>query len=257
MDQIFLKEKYISLSPALADCSLAVVRLDLLRLELTRLGEDRSIDLMLTPEEQQVLRRFSLAKRRMEWLGGRLAAKSALHRLHPHNPDAAPDWQADPILPDPTGRPMVLGRNANAGLSISHSGAIATALARMDGPCGIDVQHLTPTIIGIRHRFSSPEERRLLAEHPLSADLSRETRLTILWTIKEACRKIPSAKIPGFLEIMITGPLYEDGPLLVCGGSFTAGATPPLSFTATSWQDHESIFSCVVPGIPDPGQTHP
>lgn len=260
MDLRFLTEKHISLPPDPAACAIAQVRLDLLQAEIARVGEEPFITQVLTPEEQQILGRFSLAKRRLEWLGGRLAAKAVLHRLRRHDSGPPPDWQAAAILPAADGRPLAPGDNNPAGLSISHSGLLAIAMGRHSGPCGIDVQQLTPTITGIRHRYSNADERRMLDEHPLTACLPRQARLTILWTIKEACRKIPAAKIPGFLDITVRGPLTDDRGLLRCGGSFTAGPSQPIPFSAACWQEHDAMVGCVVPGtpaIPSPIPPHP
>lgn len=120
------------------------------------------------------------AKRRQEWLGGRLAAKMAAAGLR----GEAAAWRSIEIRVGAGGRPMVDG---GPHLSISHSGPLAVALAA-EKPCGLDVQQLTSGLLRVRSRYAAPEEEALLAGalpvHPLLS------RLALLWAAKEAVRKL-------------------------------------------------------------------
>lgn len=144
---------------------------------------------------------LSHKKRRIEWLGGRLAAKWATAGLLD---ESAVDWQDLVIRTEEDGRPYV-ATEAHAVplfISISHSGHMAAALAA-NLPCGLDIQQPVAKIHTVKKRFASPEE-----EDTLNASLPRsfaETeRLTMLWAAKEAIRKMaPISPLLGLLEIKL------------------------------------------------------
>ncbi|MFE5136542.1 beta-ketoacyl synthase N-terminal-like domain-containing protein [Streptomyces fagopyri] len=84
---------------------------------------------------------------RRQWLLGRIAVKDAVRHLL---------WErgAGPLYPseirvgnEPTGRPRVTGgygrRLPALHVSIAHRGTTAVAMARTDGPCGIDIEEVT------------------------------------------------------------------------------------------------------------------
>jgi 4'-phosphopantetheinyl transferase len=145
-------------------------------------AEDRAA-LLLSGPEQDYLQRFQYPKRRHEWLGGRIAAKAGL--LDP--PETAA-FQRLTILPDKHGRPIVSGlSDSSLSLSISHSGGYAVALALHGSSCGIDLQEVSDKLPELTKYFATPAELELLDSQPQLGNL--ETRLTMLWTVKEAMKK--------------------------------------------------------------------
>lgn len=143
---------------------------------------------LLSPPEAMILAGFRFAKRRLEWLGGRLAGKYGLALLaHAGTPPLLSSFSDTSILSDEHGRPRVHtnGRhNLAPSLSISHSRGFAGALAVNDGPCGLDIQQPTTKLFAVQERFATDEElaRMDCIPDPL-------TRLTALWTVKEAVKK--------------------------------------------------------------------
>ncbi len=136
---------------------------------------------LLGEEERRLLDRFKLEKRWREWLGGRLAAKRAVAAVLG---DAG--RQGYQIVVGDHGQPVVAGRG-DLGLSISHSGDYAVAMAVRGHRCGIDIQVLGSSLVSVRSRYCNGGEGRLLAR--VAPGLLLVERLGILWAAKEACRK--------------------------------------------------------------------
>ncbi|HIJ78366.1 MAG: 4'-phosphopantetheinyl transferase superfamily protein [Desulfobulbaceae bacterium] len=146
------------------------------------------------------LRGFSSEKRRLEWLGGRLAAKAAVAACLGEGEWAARTLE---ILAEPGGRPYVVGgRDAMPDISVSHSGSLAVAMAA-DSPCGIDVQEVRQTLIRVADRFADQQERELLAAY-LGSAWPAARRLALLWSAKEAVRKMIALEpLLGFNEMAL------------------------------------------------------
>lgn len=168
----------------------------------------------LTPPEQATYAGFTFPKRRWEWLGGRLAAKSAALAWEGLLLTAAglAEWQ---VSNGPDGRPG-LQRLTNIHskpaleLSISHSHGVAAALVVADHPCGLDLQKITGTVVRVRERFCTESEGVLLRY----IDGSEMVRLTLLWAAKEALRKgRGGVPLTGFLAMRLAGleKLSEQG----------------------------------------------
>jgi len=168
---------------------------------------------LLSPEEALLLDGFAYSKRRLEWLGGRLAAKYGLSRLVPADSPTAP-WSDWSILPDPSGRPS-LGPGPMATVSISHSRGYAAALVTAAGSCGIDIQQKSPQLAKVQERFATSEELALAAG---AGDLV--TRLALIWTAKEAVKKCLLADQPTFfgrIRLIDLAPLGEQALCRVGG----------------------------------------
>ena len=167
-------------------------------------------DSLLAPAEQTQFARFRHPKRRLEWLGGRLAAKHCLDQLAARGRIAPRSPHEHPILPDAHGRPClhVGGQTASpVHLSISHSSDHAAALACLGSACGLDLERASQRLVTVQARFTSPEEIAVL--HALSAPL---TRLAVIWTVKEAVKKCWLADHPTFLSrIHLVGVAIEPG----------------------------------------------
>ena len=139
---------------------------------------------ILSKKEQAYFRRFTYLKRQREWLGGRSAAKIALLDLGPtRQPD---NFQALSILPDPHGRPIP-DTIPGIALSISHSDRFAVALAVRGAACGIDLQKISTKLPGLTNRFASSRELNILRSQITGEQ--ELTRLTMLWSTKEALKK--------------------------------------------------------------------
>lgn len=196
-------------------------RLALVDLELLR--EDAAASLLLSEEERKYFERFQYTKRRREWLGGRVAVKAALLHLAEAD-DFQRQAQQVSILPDVHGRPTISGPAGQPlALSVSHSGGYAAAMAVRGISCGIDLQRISAKISSLATRFASPAELDMLARQ--SGLGSEETRLTMLWAVKEAVKKSVLADQPVFfagIEAVKIVPAGERGWLFVC----TAGNLP-------------------------------
>lgn len=170
---------------------------------------------MLSTEEEQRLAAFSLAKRRREWLTGRICAKLALEGfLHQFSAPAPvfPFAQVE-IRNQPSGRPYFYSADhslpAFVDLSISHSRNYAIALVA-DSPCGIDIQRNDPTLERISEKFCRPKELSLIRNSLPEA--LKINILALLWAAKEAARKaISSTLLAGFLEMELIAVSGQNG----------------------------------------------
>lgn len=192
----------------------------------------------LGPAEQATLAGFTFAKRRMEWLGGRLAAKAAALAWdgQPLTTAGLAGWQ---VVNAPDGRPGLqrLGVSPDGPaleLSISHSHGVAAALVLAARPCGLDLQKVNDTVVRVRERFCSEAEGALLRDGWVGQEARDEVRLTLLWTAKEALRKgRGGVPLTGFLAMRLVAIelLGEQGwcfRLMVAG----AGEYPVVLFLA-------------------------
>jgi phosphopantetheinyl transferase len=177
-------------------CRLTLVDLDLLRPLIEQAAALEFLTALLSPSECALFGQFKYPKRRLEWLGGRLAAKHCLHQMldgHASEPCLYNEYS---LLPDAHGRPRLEHPPASApavSVSISHSRGFAAALACRAGDCGVDVQQTTPKLASVQERFATEEELRLI--DPMIPLL---TRLGLLWVAKESVKKCLLADHPSF-----------------------------------------------------------
>ncbi|MCI5167949.1 MAG: 4'-phosphopantetheinyl transferase superfamily protein, partial [Candidatus Electrothrix sp. GM3_4] len=178
---------------------MSLVDLDQIEQDLQR-NEARFLQQVLSVAEQRYFQRFKYIKRKKEWLGGRIAAKAAILTFLHATDHADQDLRSITILPNKHGRPIVeelsvglTTANQESGttisLSISHTDGFAVALAREgeEGEsCGIDLQEISTKLAGLTSHFATDAELQLLAEQ---AGFDEDTRLTMLWTVKEALKK--------------------------------------------------------------------
>lgn len=182
----------------------------------------------LNADERACLATFTHTKRRLEWLGGRVAAKRAATRLRANAAQAPLPYPALRITNQADGRPLLCLPPAQAAttpqLSISHSGELAVALASSQRPCGLDLQRLSPRIITVRERFASEAEVTLL--HTALPNLPEVSALTLLWSAKEALRKaLPCQPLLGFTEVSLDR--LEGDPQRGLTGCFSGPRLPP------------------------------
>lgn len=197
---------------SLANVVLAQVRLDILETELNKAGENFFSRFYLSEREQQAFSGYTFRKRKLEWLGGRIAAKYAAKKiLFDGNMSGSPvEWKDFELIANKQGKPFIqTGKQVTAEkmpeISISHSGNLAVAMADAENACGIDVQVISSTVVKVRERFSSTEERRILKKFDAFAAVGEEAGLTLLWSAKEALRKaIETNPLAGFMELCLT-----------------------------------------------------
>lgn len=111
---------------------------------------------MLSSSEQRLLGRMKVAKRRREWLAGRVAAKSALGE-HLWRSDHKRVLPADLVIHAVQSGPRA-GQPWSAsghGISISHSAELAVS-AVASRSCGIDVERIRPLPVLVEEALASP-----------------------------------------------------------------------------------------------------
>ncbi|MEN8142098.1 MAG: 4'-phosphopantetheinyl transferase superfamily protein [Thermodesulfobacteriota bacterium] len=152
-----------------------------------------------TPEQEQY-NRYQYKKRKLEWLGGRLAAKKAALKMAGEEPS----WQAMlawPVAADENGRPFFRSQQSSSlRLSISHSGELAGALVVSGKECGLDLQKISSATVRVKEKFCSPTENDIIST--LQSEAMPDSGLTLLWSAKEALRKARGGNpLTGFLEM--------------------------------------------------------
>ena len=201
---------------------------------LAAAGDGPALEALLTPVERDRFARYHHPKRRLEWLGGRLAAKHCLRQLAAAGLIAAIPPLEQTILADAHGRPGVdwTGRTGTPpALSISHCRGYAAALACTGSACGLDIEPVAPRLANVQARFTTPEEVALL--HALPEPL---TRLAVLWTAKEAVKKCFLHDEPTFVSriSLIAVTIDPADPVLTlrCRVTGSRDLTPMVRVTA-------------------------
>ncbi len=168
----------------------------------------------LHPDELRQLDGYRFEKRQREWLSGRLCSKEALHTFLLNHPPAVsvPNHYQIKVCSKKSGQPYFDTcsslQSPAPELSISHSHDHAAALVAT-GVCGIDIQFSTDKLIRVADHFCSQKEEQLLATS--LADLGELSRLTLLWTGKEALKKMLSPQgIPGFMALQLQSISHEE-----------------------------------------------
>lgn len=205
----------------------------------------------LHPTEKAAVHAYKLAKRRSEYVTGRICAKLALQYcwgtqgLHP-NPSLVEIANAS------SGRPFIQtvppGNRTIPEISITHGGKLGAALVAST-PCGIDLQEQKETLIRVQEKYCTTQEF-----HSLSSSLQEMeqlTQLSLLWSAKEAAKKALSYwSMPGFLDLNLVLPPRQLSDC--CALSLTVSPRPgcPLPdevmILATIY-DHYSLAVCILP----------
>jgi phosphopantetheinyl transferase len=190
---------------------LAMIRLD----DLLAMQTDDSLDpaRYLAPQELEKYLHFKYEKRRIEWLGGRLAAKKAAldHLDIPITEDTMRDW---PVFADENGRPFFKSTaDPGISLSISHSHGLASAIVVTGLACGLDVQKISGATVRVKEKFCSKSEEKILTSFIFTDPDQPATTLTLLWSAKEALRKaLGGHPLTGFLVMTLDeiAPITEN-----------------------------------------------
>jgi len=155
---------------------------------------DLAAELHLSPGEWEFWRGMrAVAKRRHEWLLGRVAAKNAVGLLIEKYLGVPLSPAAIEIRPDAYGCPQAVGPwtdrlGIHPAVSISHSQGTAVALATLcrGQLVGIDLESLAQRRENFEAIAFSPEERALLAAMPPE---SRQEWALRMWCAKEGVAK--------------------------------------------------------------------
>lgn len=136
---------------------------------------------MLSDRERDLLATHRHPKRRLDWLGGRLAAKEAARRWALSRDE---DPSGVEILKETSGKPILANRD-DLHLTIAHSGDYAVAVVG-NRPLGIDLERLEERPDSLACAFFSPDEQKWVRQDPSL----RSRRCDEVWTRKEAVSKL-------------------------------------------------------------------
>ncbi len=154
-------------------------------------NDESAISLILNSRETDGLNRAKTHKRKVEWLGGRLAAKRAINRLLFEAGKPELPMNSVALIPDQQGKPVptLVDNSAplNLRLTISHSnGAVIAAVSacpKVSG-IGVDMEKVEKrNPLWERDYFTQIETDRL------NESMDRDLELTMIWSIKEAVLK--------------------------------------------------------------------
>jgi len=182
---------------------------ELVLLDLDRLQEQLTANIFdpaeyLTTRELTTFQGFKYQKRKIEWLGGRLAAKQAVlyHTGRMPSAKAMREWS---ISADQNGKPFLKSRSGNSpSLSISHSQGLAAAMVTDQWSCGLDIQKVSEATVRVKEKFCTAEEEGIIASINLANPPA--FALTLLWAGKEALRKARGGHpLTGFTAMRLNG----------------------------------------------------
>jgi len=186
--------------------------LSLILLPLEKLEQRQAVSCLASAELLHYAR-FTYPKRKLEWLGGRMAAKCAvMSAATAEIVDAVPQWSGLEVTAAPDGRPFVrIADNPDLVLpdiSISHSHGLAVAMSVVHGRCGVDIQKVTESVIRVQKKFAAPAELDILQD--LTGSGPKASQLTLLWAAKEALKKaVGTETLPGFLDVKLCRAAIE------------------------------------------------
>ncbi|MEN8134051.1 MAG: 4'-phosphopantetheinyl transferase superfamily protein [Thermodesulfobacteriota bacterium] len=193
-----------------------LVLINLEKLQRQLISADLDPAAYLAPEELAIYHQFKYQKRRIEWLGGRLAAKQAVLYAKRQEPtgSAMREW---PVCADEHGRPFFKSlANKQPCLSISHSRGLALAMTVNERDCGLDLQKISEATVLVKEKFCSQSEEQIIASLDLP-DNSQATGLTLLWAAKEALRKARGGHpLTGFTAMQLTGAVGPNNRCWLC-----------------------------------------
>jgi len=226
---------------------LALLDLDVLRPLIDQAEALRFLASLLSPVEFGRFQQFAYAKRRLEWMGGRLAAKRCLHALFGTHTPQGFSYSNHSFVPDAHGRPCLeppLDQYPHASVSISHSQRYAAAMIRQSERCGVDIQHKTPKLASVRERFATNEEVRMFnATDTL-------TCLGLLWVAKEAVKKCLLPTHPSFFGAIKVAEVRFDPVGQIWTARCRLMDPAPLSATVRMVEFDEYLLACAY-GEPD------
>jgi phosphopantetheinyl transferase (holo-ACP synthase) len=175
---------------------IAVVRIARAR-ELLDLADRAIVGMILSPAERRLYGSAATAKRRTEFIAGRLAAKCASATVR--------ELRASRLLPlscaevqrlPGQGARCIWGDSQVHSVSITHSGPFAAAVASTEGrELGLDLEHSSRLLpVGLEGLFH-PVERRQIAS---------ATDARICWVLREAWGKATGQGVFGSMARVAT-----------------------------------------------------
>lgn len=201
----------------------------------------------LHTKEKTQLKKFSLEKRSREWLGGRLCAKQSANTFFKSIQQSTiiPEYSQCHVQSEESGRPYFSSNTDSSihfpELSISHSKAYAAAMSSLSC-CGIDIQYSAKTLERVQEKFCTSTEDRILEN--LSSKLPLISRLTLLWSAKEAAKKMLSpGGIPGFHELELNNLKRHTNGDTILYFSMT-GKIAPISVATTMFTKEYALAIC-------------
>jgi enterobactin synthetase component D / holo-[acyl-carrier protein] synthase len=187
-----------------------------------------SILARLHPEEQKYAAALPL-RRRITWVGGRIALREALDEI---------GAECGPVLPDERGAPILPKKIA---ASIAHKTDIAVALVSKNPgwSVGVDVEHIKPDMDRIVRRVMSAEEIEELDALPQS---ERSSHALICFSLKEAYYKAQPQDVQRglFAKDIFVSPGKNGKALIRCRGQKENQASRVKIF----WELKDGIILC-------------
>ncbi len=237
-----LSEKFLHFAPFPAGLGLASVDLHSLRKKIVDVDDATVSSLWLNSTEQERFNAFRYEKRKVEWLGGRIAAKCAARQVLNNCSDLTGEqnWQDLFIATTDHGKPFLQHQLAGnkvklPKISISHTSGLAVAMACSEN-CGVDIQQITPALERVQERFCSADEHDKLS---VVVDRSgSQQALALLWSAKEAVKKAVTVQpLPGFMEITLREVKKADNVYLFAMA---------LSAHSKGVKGQANVFSCLL-----------
>lgn len=168
-------------------------------------------------------------RRRIEWVGGRLALRHAAERC---------GISLDPVLVGRRGEPLL---PPGVSASISHKRGLAAALLSLEGGAtvGLDLEELGRERMAIADRILDEEERTSLERLPPE---ERWASLLLRFAVKEAIYKAIHPRVGRFVSFHEA--VVEDGPPLRADLRL-AGGEGPFSLEVEHFRREEHLWAMV------------
>jgi len=207
--------------------ALASVDLDLLKFALAERGGG-VLSGWFSAEEVEQVEGFTLEKRRVEWAGGRLAAKAASSAILGR---AGPPPRAIRVVASPASAPRLILPESSGGvrpprISISHSRSEAAALASETERLGLDVERIDEFLLDAAGGFCGARERDIMAR---ALGVEEAEILARLWTIKESALKTVGTGL-SLKDLRVEKAALKGGYLVAA-----IGAPSGTTFRTVSW----------------------
>jgi len=165
---------------------------------------------------------FSLENRRKEFLAARLLLKILINK-------------EERILYTTEGKPYLA--NNQFQLSISHTKGYVAVIVHPNQPVGIDIEHKSPRVLNIRHRFLSDEELLHISVN------DGVNHLLTCWSAKESMFKIINEPSIDFKEHLHLNPFdFQKNKLI---HAFETRTNQKQAFDIHFKEYEDFVFTCI------------